>query len=86
MCIVQELDGSILKCVKDQNGNHVIQKCIEMVEPSCLQVTIIVRSRGVELKLARGEELFGPARAKIPPSPPARFFPNLGTIFGPLWA
>ena len=54
MCIVQELDGSILKCVKDQNGNHVIQKCIEMVEPSCLQVTIIVRSRGVELKLARG--------------------------------
>jgi pumilio RNA-binding family len=26
--------------VKDQNGNHVVQKCIETVEPSCLQFII----------------------------------------------
>ena len=30
----------MLKCVKDQNGNHVVQKCIETVEPSCLQFII----------------------------------------------
>lgn len=29
--LVKELDGSVLKCVKDQNGNHVIQKAIERV-------------------------------------------------------
>lgn len=29
--LVQELDGHIMKCVRDQNGNHVIQKCIECV-------------------------------------------------------
>ncbi|XP_022716414.1 pumilio homolog 5 isoform X2 [Durio zibethinus] len=29
--LVQELDGHIMKCVHDQNGNHVIQKCIERV-------------------------------------------------------
>jgi pumilio RNA-binding family len=26
-----ELDGNIMKCVRDQNGNHVIQKCIECI-------------------------------------------------------
>jgi len=26
-----ELDGSIMRCVRDQNGNHVIQKCIECI-------------------------------------------------------
>ena len=36
----QELDGNVLKCVKDQNGNHVVQKCIETVEPSRLQFII----------------------------------------------
>ena len=29
--LVRELEGNVMKCVKDQNGNHVIQKCIEMV-------------------------------------------------------
>ena len=29
MQIVKELEGNILRCVKDQNGNHVIQKVIE---------------------------------------------------------
>ncbi|CAC5411195.1 PUM [Mytilus coruscus] len=38
--IVKELDGHILKCVKDQNGNHVVQKCIECVKPGHLQFII----------------------------------------------
>ena len=38
--IIKELEGNVLKCVKDQNGNHVVQKCIETVEPSCLQFII----------------------------------------------
>jgi pumilio RNA-binding family len=29
--LVRELDGNIMRCVRDQNGNHVIQKCIECV-------------------------------------------------------
>lgn len=29
--LVRELDGHVMKCVRDQNGNHVIQKCIESV-------------------------------------------------------
>lgn len=27
--LVSELEGSVLKCICDQNCNHVIQKCIE---------------------------------------------------------
>ena len=38
--IIAELEESVLKCVKDQNGNHVVQKCIEAVDPSCLQFII----------------------------------------------
>ena len=33
MEIVKELDGHVQKCIKDQNGNHVVQKCIECVDP-----------------------------------------------------
>lgn len=29
--LVNELDGHVIRCVRDQNGNHVIQKCIECV-------------------------------------------------------
>lgn len=29
--MVAELDGNVMRCVRDQNGNHVIQKCIECV-------------------------------------------------------
>ena len=32
--IVRELEGWIVYCVYDQNGNHVIQKCLEFVKPS----------------------------------------------------
>lgn len=38
--LVMELDGHVLKCVKDQNGNHVVQKCIECVDPHALQFII----------------------------------------------
>lgn len=38
--MVRELDGHVLKCVKDQNGNHVVQKCIECVQPQSLQFII----------------------------------------------
>lgn len=31
MQLVKELEGHVLRCVKDQNGNHVIQKAIERV-------------------------------------------------------
>lgn len=37
---MKELDGHVLKCVKDQNGNHVVQKCIECVDPIALQFII----------------------------------------------
>ncbi len=40
MEILQELEGQVLKCVKDQNGNHVVQKVIERVEPARLQFII----------------------------------------------
>lgn len=29
--LVRELEGHVLRCVRDQNGNHVIQKCIECI-------------------------------------------------------
>jgi len=38
--LVRELDGHVLKCVKDQNGNHVVQKCIECVDSNQLQFII----------------------------------------------
>lgn len=38
--MVAELDGSVTKCVHDQNGNHVIQKCIECVPQDRIQFII----------------------------------------------
>jgi pumilio RNA-binding family len=35
-----ELDGTIMKCVRDQNGNHVIQKCIECIPQERIQFII----------------------------------------------
>lgn len=35
--MVAELDGSVMKCILDQNGNHVIQKCIECVPGDRIQ-------------------------------------------------
>lgn len=38
--MVTELDGHIMRCVRDQNGNHVIQKCIECVPEDSIQFII----------------------------------------------
>lgn len=38
--MVQELDGHVMRCVRDQNGNHVIQKCIECVPEEHIQFIV----------------------------------------------
>lgn len=38
--MVEELDGNIMRCVRDQNGNHVIQKCIECVPEDAIQFIV----------------------------------------------
>ena len=38
--LVGELNGCVLKCIKDQNGNHVIQKAIERVPAKHIQFII----------------------------------------------
>jgi len=38
--MVQELDGNIMRCVRDQNGNHVIQKCIECVPEDAIDFIV----------------------------------------------
>jgi hypothetical protein len=38
--LVSELQGHVMKCVRDQNGNHVIQKCIERSPPATIQFII----------------------------------------------
>lgn len=39
--MVKELDGHIMRCVRDQNGNHVIQKCIECVPEDAIQFIVL---------------------------------------------
>lgn len=38
--LVRELDGHVMRCVRDQNGNHVIQKCIESVPTEKIEFII----------------------------------------------
>lgn len=38
--MVQELDGNVMRCVRDQNGNHVIQKCIEYVPEDAIHFIV----------------------------------------------
>lgn len=38
--LVKELEHHVLKCVKDQNGNHVVQKAIERVPAEHIQFII----------------------------------------------
>lgn len=40
--MVKELDGHVMKCVRDQNGNHVVQKCIECVPEDSIQFIVSV--------------------------------------------
>jgi len=49
--LIQEIKGNVLKCVKDQNGNHVVQKCIEMVSAPVIQF-IVDSFRGQVYSLA----------------------------------
>ena len=44
---IQKLESNIEEFVKDQNGNHVIQKCIEVVDPQELQFILIAFSSKV---------------------------------------
>lgn len=37
---MRELDGHVMRCVHDQNGNHVIQKCIESVPTEKIEFII----------------------------------------------
>jgi len=39
--LVQELDGHVMRCVLDQNGNHVIQKCIECISQDKIHFIIL---------------------------------------------
>jgi hypothetical protein len=38
--LVREMDGHVMRCVRDQNGNHVIQKCIESVPTGKIEFII----------------------------------------------
>lgn len=38
--MVKELDGNVMRCVRDQNGNHVIQKCIECVPEDAIHFIV----------------------------------------------
>ncbi|CAA7041729.1 unnamed protein product [Microthlaspi erraticum] len=38
--MVKELDGHVMRCVRDQNGNHVVQKCIECVPEENIEFVI----------------------------------------------
>ena len=40
--MVAELDGNVMRCVRDQNGNHVIQKCIECIPQEAIEFIISV--------------------------------------------
>ena len=44
--IVRELQGQVMRCVRDQNGNHVIQKSIERVKPTT-EIQSIIEVRNV---------------------------------------
>lgn len=39
--IVREVQGQVMRCVRDQNGNHVIQKIIERVKPTTEILSIL---------------------------------------------
>lgn len=41
IAVISELDGHIMRCARDQNGNHVIQKCIECLPEDAIQFVII---------------------------------------------
>ena len=38
--IITELKTQVMKLIQDQNGNHVIQKCFETVDPTKLEFIV----------------------------------------------
>ena len=38
--LIRELKDEVLDCVRDQNENHVIQKCIERVQPQHIRFLV----------------------------------------------
>jgi pumilio RNA-binding family len=38
--MVAELEGHVMRCVRDQNGNHVIQKCIECIPQHAIEFIV----------------------------------------------
>jgi len=38
--MVAELEGHVMRCVRDQNGNHVIQKCIECIPQHTIEFIV----------------------------------------------
>ena len=38
--LTPELQGAVMTCVRDQNGNHVIQKCIECSPAETVQFIV----------------------------------------------
>ena len=46
-----ELRRDMLRCVRDQNGNHVVQKCIETIPPTQLDF-LLDSFRGQVMKLS----------------------------------
>ena len=38
--MVVELEGHVMRCVRDQNGNHVIQKCIECIPQNAIEFIV----------------------------------------------
>ena len=38
--MARELEGNIVKCIEDQNANHVIQKCIECCDPKAIDFIV----------------------------------------------
>ena len=50
--LVDELEGHVLTCVHDQNGNHVVQKAIEFCPPE-LRQRVVSAFAGSTLRLAQ---------------------------------
>lgn len=40
IAILRELDGCVINCLEDQNGNHVVQNCVESVPAEHLQLIL----------------------------------------------
>ena len=50
--MLRELHSAVMRCIQDQNGNHVIQKCIEQIRPTSRIEFIVGSFSGQVCKLA----------------------------------